>query len=92
MTAPHVHVIQARSPSPAAAELAAVLMLLEEGLECVEERHAAVVEHALLDDLVRPQQQRLRDRQSAAEKVGAQKELLKDFITHCRSCSEFWPY
>jgi hypothetical protein len=29
---------------------------------------------------------------SAAEKVGAQKELLKDFITHCRNCSEFWLY
>jgi hypothetical protein len=29
---------------------------------------------------------------SAAEKVGAQKELLKDFIAHCRDCSEFWLY
>jgi hypothetical protein len=29
---------------------------------------------------------------SAAEKVGAQKELLKDFITHCRNCSEFGLY
>jgi hypothetical protein len=29
---------------------------------------------------------------SVAEKVGAQKELLKDFIKHCRDCSEFWLY
>jgi hypothetical protein len=33
------------------------MVLLEEGLECVEERHAAVVEHALFDDLIRLQQQ-----------------------------------
>jgi hypothetical protein len=32
----------------AAVEIAAVLVLLEEGLECVEERHAALVEHGLL--------------------------------------------
>jgi hypothetical protein len=35
---------------------------------------------------------RVRPSSSAAEKVGAQKELLKDFITHCRDCSEFWLY
>src|SRR4029450_12948338 len=29
----------------ATVEIAAVLVLLEEGLECVEERHAALVEH-----------------------------------------------
>jgi len=40
-----------RHPYPialdAAVEIAAVLVLLEEGLECVEERHAALVEHRL---------------------------------------------
>jgi cephalosporin hydroxylase len=40
----------------AAVEIATVLMLLEEGLEWVEQGHATVVEHTLLDDLVRPQQ------------------------------------
>jgi hypothetical protein len=35
---------------------------------------------------------RVTSSSSAAEKVVAQKELLKDFITHCRSCSEFWLY
>jgi hypothetical protein len=47
-----VQVIQRRFSLDAAVELAAVLVLLEEGLECVEEGHAALVEHALLDDLV----------------------------------------
>ena len=40
----------------AAVEIAAVLVLLEEGLERVEEGHAALVEHGLLDDLIRPHQ------------------------------------
>jgi hypothetical protein len=42
-------------------ELTAILVLLEEGPERVEERPAALVEHGLLDDLIRPQQQRRRD-------------------------------
>ena len=41
----------------AGVKLAAVLVLLVEGPECVEERQAALVEHALFDHLVRPQQQ-----------------------------------
>ena len=40
----------------AAIKLATVLVLLEECLECVEQRHAALVEHALLDDLFRTAQ------------------------------------
>jgi hypothetical protein len=36
--------------------------------DCRAEELAALVEHALLDDLVRPQQERLRDRQ--AERLG----------------------
>jgi hypothetical protein len=48
----------------AAVELAAVLVLLVEGPERVEEGPAALVEHALVDDLVGPQQERLRDRQA----------------------------
>src|SRR5262245_58545505 len=47
MTAPHVHVIQTRSPSTPPSRSPQLLVLLEEGLECVEQRHAAVVEHAL---------------------------------------------
>jgi hypothetical protein len=35
---------------------------------------------------------RVTSSSSAAERVSAQKELLKDFITHCRNCSEFWLY
>ena len=57
----------ARHPAPvaldAAVQLATILVLLEEGLECVEEHHAALVEHGLLDDLVRPPEHRWRDRQ-----------------------------
>src|SRR5262249_741375 len=41
----------------AAVELAAALVLLEEGGGRVEEGHAALVEHGPFDDLVRPQQQ-----------------------------------
>jgi hypothetical protein len=55
-------------PLDAAVEIATVLMLLEEGLEWVEQGHATVVEHTLLDDLVRPLQQRLRD--CEAERLG----------------------
>jgi hypothetical protein len=55
ITAPHVHVIQTRVALDAAVEIASVLVLLEEGLERVEEGHAALVERALLDDLIRPQ-------------------------------------
>jgi hypothetical protein len=39
-------------------------VLLVEGPERVEEGPAALVEHALVDDLVGPQQERLRDRQA----------------------------
>ena len=35
---------------------------------------------------------RVTSSSSVAGKVGAQKELLKDFIKHCRDCSEFWLY
>ena len=42
-----------------AVELAAVLVLLEEGLEGVEEGHAALVEHVLLDHLGRLEEQGL---------------------------------
>jgi hypothetical protein len=42
----------------AAIEIAAVLVLLEEGLERVEEGHAALVEHALFDNLSRPDSMR----------------------------------
>ena len=59
IAAPHVHVIQTRVALDAVVQTTAVLVLLQEGLECVEERHAASVEHALLDHLVGPQQQRL---------------------------------
>jgi hypothetical protein len=38
----------------AANKLAAVLVLMEERPERIEERPAALVEHGLLDDLVRP--------------------------------------
>jgi hypothetical protein len=39
-------------------------VLLEEGLERVEEGHAALVEYGLLDDLVGPPQHRRRDRKA----------------------------
>jgi hypothetical protein len=39
-------------------------VLLVKGPERVEERHAAWVEHALLDQLTRLEEQRLRDRQA----------------------------
>jgi hypothetical protein len=37
-------------------EISAVLVLLEEGVEGVEEGHVALVEHALFDHLIRPPQ------------------------------------
>jgi hypothetical protein len=43
-------------------------VLLEEGVEGVEEGHAALVEHALLNDLVCPQQDGWRDRE--AQRLG----------------------
>jgi hypothetical protein len=43
-------------------------VLLVEGPERVEEGHAALVEHALFDDLVGPREHRLRDRQ--AQRLG----------------------
>jgi hypothetical protein len=49
-----VHVSVSPSPAPRAAGVA----------DCCLEELAALVEHALLDDLVRPQQQRLRDREA----------------------------
>src|SRR5262249_53700645 len=48
----------------AAVKVAAVLVFLEESLERVEQRHSALVEHALLDDLVRPDDDGLRDGQA----------------------------
>jgi hypothetical protein len=68
IAAPHVTRHPDAITLDAAVELAAVLVLLEEGLECVEEGHAASVEHALLDDLVRPPQHRRRNRK--AERLG----------------------
>ena len=52
----------------AAVELAAVLVLLEEGVGASKRRHAASVEHALLDHLGRLEEQRLRD--CEAERLG----------------------
>ena len=48
----------------AAVEVAAVLVLLEEGVEGGEERHAALVEHELLDHVVRAPEERWRNRQA----------------------------
>ena len=55
---------------------------------------AAALERALTDfpDALEAHLRHQLEPGSAAEKVGAQKELLKDFITHCRDCSEFWLY
>jgi len=54
--------------------------------ECRQEESAALVEHALLDDLVRPQQQRLRDRE--AERLGGREsrftQPLSDLVTASR--------
>jgi hypothetical protein len=62
ITAPHVH--PDAVALDAAVELAAVLVLLEKGLECVEEGHAALSKHPLLDHLVGLQDHRPRNRQT----------------------------
>jgi hypothetical protein len=60
----------ARTPHPdavaldRAVEVAAATVLLEEGVEGVEEGHVALVEHVLLDHVVRSDQDRLRDREA----------------------------
>jgi hypothetical protein len=75
------------------ADALALAAALERALPDIPDVPAAHLWHQLEHGAAIPEVlNRVTSSSSVAEKVGAQKEVLKDFITHCRNCSEFWLY